>query len=271
MESTRDEVVRILHERGACAVAELAPAMGVSQGSVRRQLDIMTAAGLVDSRRERRPRGRPLTVYSLSEAGEERSSSVHYARLLDHIYPALSDLAAAEVSGQAGSAILWRMFERIAERVAEERAPHVRSAQLGERVGEVVRALREVGVLNEVVDEGDAFRLSNVGCPCRSTAEETDAACEADRYSIELLLGAPVEQVSTIAGGSNSCEYLVRKSTGETALAGFAVSPGAPSEPLHAGGLSSAGPSIRGSGIRGSGIGSSGRKGSGMRARVELQ
>ena len=229
MERTRDEVVRILHERGACAVAELATAMGVSQGSIRRQLDIMAGAGLVESRRERRPRGRPLTVYSLSEAGEERSSSVHYARLLDHIYPALSDLATAEVSGQAGTAILWRMFERVAERVADERAPHVRSANFGERVTEVVGALREVGVLNDVVDEGDAFRLSNVGCPCRSTAQETDAACEADRYSIELLLGAPVEQVSTIAGGSSICEYLVRKTGDEPAgaalLTGLAASP----------------------------------------------
>lgn len=220
MERTRDEVVRILHERGGCAVAELATAMGVSQGAIRRQLDILEGAGLVESRRERRPRGRPLTVYSLSEAGEERSSSVHYARLLDHIYPALSDLATAEVSGQAGTAILWRMFERVAERVADERAPQVRSANLGERVAEVVGALREVGVLNDVVDEGDAFRLSNVGCPCRSTAQETDAACEADRYSIELLLGAPVEQVSTIAGGSSFCEYLVKKDTDTTEPSG---------------------------------------------------
>ena len=239
MERTRDEVVRILHERGGCSVAEIATAMGVSQGSVRRQLDIMEGAGLVQSHRERRPRGRPLTVYSLSEAGEERSSSVHYARLLDHIYPALSELATAEVSGQAGAAILRRMFERIAERVADERSPHVRSANLGDRVDEVVGALREVGVLHDVVDEGDAFRLSNVGCPCRSTAQETDAACEADRYSIELLLGAPVEQVSTIVGGSSFCEYLVRKApdetsgrnvnvaetAGATALAGLAASP----------------------------------------------
>ena len=257
MERTRDEVVRILHERGACSVAELATAVGVSHGSVRRQLDIMETASLVESRRERRPRGRPLTFYSLSEAGEEHSSSVHYARLLDHIYPALSDLGTAEVSGQAGTAILWRMFERVAERVAAERAPHVRSPNLGGRVAEVVAALREVGVLNDVVDEGDAFRLSNVGCPCRSTAQETDAACEADRYSIELLLGAPVEQVSTIAGGSSHCEYLVRKPTaetaplgealGETPRAGLAISPRE---------LRLSAPSV---------------SGSGMRARVELQ
>ena len=111
-------------------------------------------------------------------------------------------------------------------------------------------------MLNDVVDEGDAFRLSNVGCPCRSTAQETDAACEADRYSIELLLGVPVEQVSTIAGGSSCCEYLVRKTTDETAPSGEALGAALGEAPLA--GLAVSPPELRVSG-------------SGMRARVELQ
>lgn len=222
MERARDELVRILHEHGESSVAELADSMGVSAGSVRRHLDIMGGEGLVESRQERRPRGRPLTVYFLSEAGEERSSASHYSRLLDHIFPAMTDLDSDAVAGHPGSTILWRIFEGVAERVANDRAPFVRSDELSGRVTEVVGALREVGVLNDVVDEGDAFRLSNLGCPCRSTAFETDAACEADRYSIELLLGAPVEQVSTIAAGSSCCEYLVRKPTDGGVAAGDA-------------------------------------------------
>ena len=219
MERARDELIRILHERGDSSVAGLADAMGMSQGSVRRHLDILGADGLIETRRERRPRGRPLTVYSLSEAGEERSSAANYQRLLDHVYPALTGLDADEVAGRPGSAILWRVFESVAERVASEHAPFVRSEALPARIGEVVAALSDVGVLHDAVDEGDAFRLSNVGCPCRSTARETAAACEADRYSIELLVGAPVEQVATIAGGSECCEYIVRKPDGEAVAA----------------------------------------------------
>ena len=214
MERARDELIRILHERGDSSVAGLAEAMRMSQGSVRRHLDILGADDFIETRQERRPRGRPLTVYSLSEAGEERSSAANYARLLDHVYPALTDLGADEVAGQPGAAILWRVFESVAQRVASEHAPFVRSDDLPDRISEVVAAMSEVGVLNDAVDEGDAFRLSNVGCPCRSTALETGAACEADRYSIELLVGAPVEQVATIAGGSSCCEYIVKKPVG---------------------------------------------------------
>ena len=214
MERARDELIRILHERGDSSVADIADAMGMSQGSVRRHLDILGADELIEARQERRPRGRPLTLYSLSEAGEERSSAANYARLLDHIYPALTELGADEIAGQPGAAILWRVFESVAQRVASDRAPYVRSDALPARITEVVVALSEVGVLHDAVDEGDTFRLSNVGCPCRSTALETNAACEADRYSIELLVGAPVEQVATIANGAGVCEYIVRKPTG---------------------------------------------------------
>ena len=47
MERTRDEVVRILHERGERSVAELAEEIGVSSGSIRRHMDLMVADGLV--------------------------------------------------------------------------------------------------------------------------------------------------------------------------------------------------------------------------------
>ena len=155
MERARDELIRILHERGDSSVADLAETMGMSQGSVRRHLDIL------ETRQERRPRGRPLTVYSLSEAGEERSSAANYQRLLDHVYPALTDLDTDEVAGQTGSAILGRIFESVAQRVASEQAPFVRSAALPNRITEVVAAMSEVGVVRKPAD-GDAVRGASV-------------------------------------------------------------------------------------------------------------
>ena len=68
MERTRDEVLRLLHEQGDHSVAELAQAIGVSDSSVRRHLDLLEADGLVVTRMERIPRGRPITRYALSEA-----------------------------------------------------------------------------------------------------------------------------------------------------------------------------------------------------------
>ena len=38
----------------------------------------------------------------------------------------------------------------------------------------------------------------------------SDAPCRSDRQSIELLLGAPVEQTTRIVDGAPCCEYIVR-------------------------------------------------------------
>jgi predicted ArsR family transcriptional regulator len=212
LERARDELVRILNERGECTVAELAEQIGVSQGSIRRHLDILVGENLINTMRVRQSRGRPVTRYSLSEAGEERSSGDHYSRLLERLLPALSALPEDQVAGQPGQVILEQIFNRVAKDVASEHSVHVRSAEMGTRLNEIVSTLSEVGILTEVQDEGDVYRLRNIGCPCRSTANENRAPCEADRYSIELLVGSSVQQVETIAGGSDCCEYIVQKS-----------------------------------------------------------
>src|SRR5690606_25038506 len=97
MERTRDEVLRLLYEQGECSVADLAEAIGVSDSAVRRHLDLLEADGLVASRLERIPRGRPITRYTLSEAGEEQRAAAHYQRLLSRLSPALVSLTPEEI------------------------------------------------------------------------------------------------------------------------------------------------------------------------------
>jgi len=224
MEHTRDEVMHLLQNRGECSVAELADSIGVSEGSIRRHMDLLIADGLVVARLERQARGRPAARYSLSEAGEEQSASVHYSRLLDRIYPALASLAEADVAGLDGPAVLDRLFTELGAARARDHAASVRSQRLDERVHQVTAALREEGILSEVTDEGNAFRLRNVGCPYRSCAEDHHAPCDADRQTIELLIGMPVVQLGTVAAGDASCEYLVAKAEDTDARAPTAAS-----------------------------------------------
>lgn len=209
--NTRDEVVRLLHEEGALSVSALAARIGVSEGAIRRHMDIMQAEGLVTTTLERQGRGRPGLRYSLSAEGEERTASAHYERLLDRLYPALSRLPQEDVSGVSGDALVSRLFQLLAEDVASEHAGQVTASELPARVGQVAHALADEGILTEVVDEGDSYRLLNVGCPYRSTAAENHACCEADRRTIELLLELPVQQVARAVDGSPMCEYVVVK------------------------------------------------------------
>lgn len=214
MERTRDELVRLLAERGECSVAELAAEIGVSGGSVRRHLDLLVTEGMLVSRLERQARGRPSARYALSARAEERTSAEHYQRLLARLSPALQSLPAAEIEGRSGADLVDRLFDQVAHAIADEHRAQVDGRTLSERVTQTLRVLSSEGILHDVEDAGEFFRLRNSGCPFRSTAAETHACCSADRRAIELLLRAPVEQVTTVAAGGHECEYLVRKEDG---------------------------------------------------------
>jgi predicted ArsR family transcriptional regulator len=211
VEQTRDAVIRLLQERGASTAADLASEIGVSTGSIRRHMDIMVAEGLLDTELVRQQRGRPVTRYTLSEAGEEETSGASYSRLLDRLYPALASMTTEEVSGLDGGDLAELVFDRVGESMARQHAPRVTADVFDERVQQVTDALHEEGILELVERRDDLVVLRNTTCPVRSCAEGNHAMCDADRGVIEALLGLPVVQASTVASGGDVCEYVVRR------------------------------------------------------------
>ena len=211
MEQTRDAVTRLLQEQGASTAADLASEIGVSTGSIRRHMDIMVAEGLLDTELVRQQRGRPVTRYSLSEAGEEETSGASYSRLLDRIYPALASLNTDEVSGRDGAELVNLLFDRVGASMAREHAPRVTSEVFDDRIQQVTATLHEEGILELVESRDDLVVLRNTTCPVRSCAEGNHAMCESDRGAIEALIGMPVVQASTVASGGDACEYVAQR------------------------------------------------------------
>lgn len=211
MEQTRDAVIRLLQEQGASTAADLAKNIGVSTGSIRRHMDIMVAEGLLETELVRQQRGRPVTRYTLSEAGEEETSGASYSRLLDRIYPALASMSTAEVSGRDGAELVDLLFDRVGASMARDHAPRITAEVFDDRVQQVTDALQEEGILELVELRDDLVVLRNTTCPVRSCAEGNHAMCESDRGAIEALIGMPVVQASTVASGGDVCEYVVRR------------------------------------------------------------
>lgn len=208
MESTREQVLHVLRARGGATVAAVGEALGVGQASVRRHLDHLRVDGLVDVRSERHGVGRPAFVFYATEAAEERTPA-GYSRLLSRIYNGLSALDERQVRGRDGAQVLRKVFEGVAEQVAHEHKSDVASGSLEGRVAEASRSLEREGIVDGWAKEGERYRLTNSACPYKLTALTTHGTCELDRKTIELLLGAPVRQVSRIADGRPACEYIV--------------------------------------------------------------
>ena len=217
MNETREQILNLIESEELSAI-EIAESLNLSAGAVRRHLDLLVADQLITSHIPRQDstrkavRGRPTSVFQLSDTSEMLKSAMDYRRLLGRIARALESFTDIEVSGKDGTEILELVSERLADLVAADYAPNMRAKTFEAKLVEVVSLLSEEGILRSIRTDKKGFILSTPSCPIKTLSRTTGAICEADRRSIELLIGTNVQQISTIAAGSHSCEYLVSKS-----------------------------------------------------------
>jgi predicted ArsR family transcriptional regulator len=215
LESTKAQILRLLQGWGEATVAHLAEALDMSPAGVRRHLDGLRAEGLVDARPQRQAVGRPSFLFYPTERAEELSAA-GYSRLLERMFGGLLELRPEQVSGELGREVLGRVFEGVAERLAEQYEPQVVGDTLEERVPQAIEALRAEGILDHWDRGPEGFRLTNSACPYRRAALATEEACSADRLAIQLLLRRPVEQLGRVVEGHPYCEYVVRQAVTRT-------------------------------------------------------
>jgi predicted ArsR family transcriptional regulator len=208
MESTREQLLHLLQTRGEASVAALAEALGVGQASVRRHLDHLRADGLVDVKVERHGVGRPAFVFFATAQAEERTPA-GYSRLLSRLYKGLRSLDESQVRGRDGAQVLRSAFRGAAEQLALEHKSEVSGQTVGERVEQTSQALRREGIVDAWTKDAGGFRMSNSACPYRQTALLSHGPCELDHRAIELLVSAPVRQVSRLVDGQPACEYII--------------------------------------------------------------
>jgi DeoR family transcriptional regulator, suf operon transcriptional repressor len=204
VETTRDQVLRIVRGHREATVSQIAETLGLTHQAVRRHIDGLRADGLIEARLERHGIGRPSLVFSATDRGDETAGHT-YLQLLSRLFRHIDK----EPPGERKQ-MLEEMFAGIAHEVAAEHHSEVRGQTLDERVAQVTRALEAEGIADGWSKEGDVFHIHNGECPYLRLAELSDAPCRSDRQSIELLVGAAVEQTKRIVDGSPLCEYVIR-------------------------------------------------------------
>jgi predicted ArsR family transcriptional regulator len=102
------------------------------------------------------------------------------------------------------------LFEGVAHDIAGAYRSSVTGSSIEERVAQTSEALKDEGIVDHWRKDADGFHLMNTACPYRKAAEASQAPCHADHRTVELLVGAPVEQVTRMVDGHHMCEYVVR-------------------------------------------------------------
>ncbi|KDN82676.1 ArsR family transcriptional regulator [Kitasatospora cheerisanensis KCTC 2395] len=100
--ATRERVARSILDHGPSSAADLASRLGLTAAAVRRHLDGLAAAGLVESREQRvygsRGRGRPAKVFALTDGGRDAFHQAYDQLAAD----ALRWISEAAGGGEAG-------------------------------------------------------------------------------------------------------------------------------------------------------------------------
>nr|WP_167349388.1 HTH domain-containing protein [Kitasatospora griseola] len=216
--ATRDRVARSILDHGPSSAADLAGRLGLTTAAVRRHLDGLTAAGLVESREQRvygsRGRGRPAKVFALTDGGRDAFYQAYDQLAAD----ALRWISEAAGGGEAGEqAVAAFARARLAKQGRKYRG-EVEQADAQQRAEALARALSADGYAATVrrVPSAAAAPAAPAGaqlcqhhCPVAHIAEQFPQLCEAETEVFSQLLGTHVQRLATIAHGDGVCTTYV--------------------------------------------------------------
>lgn len=210
--TTRSVLLEILKRSGECDVATLASELGISSVAVRRHLAVLDRDGMVVTRIERRPVGRPTNLYSLTDAASDS-----FPRISEHV--ALDLLARMEK--MMGADVLDRLLQARLGSLQEQYSEQLdRAESWGEKLVILTRLREEEGHLCSlkpaVNKDGErVLHLVEHHCPMADIAKQHPKVCSFELEFFRLVLGDPtVRRIEHILSGGQTCTYVMRVGPG---------------------------------------------------------
>ena len=199
---TRRGILDFLKTNGASEARVIAESKGLTTMAVRRHLLNLRADGLIQGRIERRPKGRPTALYSLTESGDAEFPKDYAALACD----LLSSLVSLN-----GEAKIKQVFRKRRANLKARYLPRMKGKNLEQRVCETAAILTESGYMADVRPAGSGvFRLTERNCAIPQVAKSFPAVCDEELCFIRDLVGAKVGRVNHMLAGACQCSYLIR-------------------------------------------------------------
>ena len=205
-ESTRTEILHLLKAHGPLEAKAIAQFCGLTTVAVRRHLLSLLTDRVIQTKTERRPRGRPTTLYSLTDLGDAQFPR-DYAALATQLLSSLELLD--------GKSKIEAVFRRRRSNLIARYGHRVRGQDLEKRVRETAEVMTNFGYMAEVKIEGPGrFLLILHNCAIPEVAKCYPVACQEELCLIGELCGGSVARVSHLLAGDRHCSYLVDEGGG---------------------------------------------------------
>jgi predicted ArsR family transcriptional regulator len=198
--SPAGKILQLLHQQSAWSIKDMTVALGVTRTAVRQPLQTLCAAGLVTATVVRQGRGRPHTVYGLSDTGQG---------LFPQLYEELACIMWEEMLTLRASTRRQAVLPRLSARLGAQYAAHMGGGTLAERLHNLVRWLAAHGVRSEIDAAADPGTLAAHGCPYAALARRHREVCSVETAAMTHALGVPVTLHQSRLDGHPSCQFLI--------------------------------------------------------------
>ena len=203
---TENRVLYLLKSKGPQTAAQLAKRLGVTAMAVRQHLYGFGREGLVAFTDQRRPIGRPVRVWRLTERAAARFPESHAELTLEMI------AAVRATFGEEGLDRLLAERTRLQLRAYRERIRGASDGSLESRVRVLAAIRREQGYMAECVTRADgSLLLRENHCPICVAAKSCQGLCREELGLFRAVLGTRthVERTDHILAGASRCAYVI--------------------------------------------------------------
>ncbi len=156
-------VLSYLQRRGCASVKDLESCLGVTATAVRQQIANLQAQGYIQQELERKGRGRPKYIYSLTSSGKS---------LFPHHYDELTHSLLREILVSDGPDKVVLLLARMSQRLADGYSQQIDGRKVAERAQALSELLNAKGILSEIEDAGDSIVFREYNCPYYELARE---------------------------------------------------------------------------------------------------
>jgi len=192
----------MLRKRGELTASELAQCLGVTPVAVRHQMAHLQAAGLVEYYVQRRPIGRPPTVYALTKEADE---------LFPKNYEDLATSLLKQIAELDGEVKIRQIFRTRAGHLEEAYREKMDGAGMEQKVATLASMLTEDGALAEWQTVDGGYELCVYNCLLSKVSSSFPQACSEELGLFNRILDTKVTRVEHMASGGRRCAYFIKK------------------------------------------------------------
>ena len=202
MSETRMRILQLLKMRCSMTVSELTEALHISAMGVRQHLAILEEEGLVAYQSEKRERGRPHHLYSLTDEASTLFPTTYANFAVDLMQ---------EVAKFNGPGFINKVFRSRMKSQLQTYQQRLAGKNLLERIKELTHIRDEEGYMARFHEEGTDYVLVEHNCPIAAIAREYPHVCEIELALFRQSLGTKVYREEHLMQGSHRCCYRIPK------------------------------------------------------------